>query len=700
MENLEADGIPVSCNLDCGSSCPLLAYVDQGKVVKIGDNPHGGPYMSGCVRGLQTHRVTHSPDRLRKPLLRTGPKGSGQYKETTWSEALDLVAKRFVEIKDRYGYEAILRLGGSGSCNGALHNTFRLVSRFLSLFGGFTDTYSNFSSAAAGYVTPFILGTNNAGIDPGTLQYSNLIVLWGANIVDTRLECALEARILEAKRRGVEIIVIDPRRTTTVSTLASKWIPIYPGTDTALMIAVLYVMLEEDLVDRSFVNKYSFGFDKLEEYVLGLKDGVAKSPQWAEGICGVSANSIIQFTYKYCKNHPVALIPGLSIQRTIGGEEAIRMAISLQVATGNLGILGGSTGGLTWGRLPSPKIGSIGIPPNPSKVSIPVYSWSDAILEGKEGGFPSDIKAIYNVGGNYIMQGSDVLKNIKAFEKLDFAVCHERFMTPTAKYCDIILPVTTFLERNDIVNPNGGNYLLFSNQVIPPIFDVKNDYDIFCEIAERLGFLSEFSESMNEDEWLKSFVAKSEIPDYDGFKLNGIHMGENQLRVGLSDFINDPHTNPLNTQSGLVQIYSEAYAQTGFSPFPECRILQTNDTYPLRLVTPKSRFRIHSQNDNIPWFKNREKQELWINPYDAGKRGIENGQEIIIFNPQGMIRMTAKVTDDIMKGVVSLLEGVWPHFDSHGVETAGSANVLTSTIPTEPSKGSRTHSVLVEISKS
>ena len=695
----ENNGIPVSCPLDCAGGCPLIAHVEHGKINKISDNPLGGPYMSGCVKGLQMFRTLYSPERLRKPLLRTGPKGSGEFKEIDWARALDLVAERLADIKERYGNESIIFLGGSGACNGLLHNTWRLPMRFLSLFGGCTSTSSSYSSAAARYVTPFVLGTQAVGIDPGTLQHSELIILWGANVVDTRLECALEAHIREAKAKGVKVIVIDPRRTSTVKTLGTTWIPIYPGTDTALMMAVLYVLIEEGLINRAFVDKYAHGFDEMEKYILGISDGVAKNPQWAENICGTPTELIIELARQYGQTSPTALIPGLSIQRTIGGEEAIRMAIVLQVATGNLGVLGGSTGGLTWGRLPSPIIGAINVPSNPIEASVPVYVWSDAILEGKQGGYPSDIKAIYNVGGNYLIQGSDIHKNIKAFNKVEFAVCHERFMTPTAKYCDIVLPVTTFLERNDIVSPDGGNHLLFSSQAVPPIPESRNDYDVFCQLAGRLGFLKEYSGGKNEEEWLRGFVEDSEVPDYDEFKRSGLFMGEDQMRVGLSDFVADPMANPLNTPSGLVQISSNAYAETGFSPVPECRVLETDEKYPLRLVSPKSKYRVLSQNDNIPWFKEREKHALWIHPSDAASRGIKDEEEVYVSSPQGLMRIITHVTEDIMPGVVSLLSGVWAVFDSEGIETAGSVNVLTSTVPTMPSCGSRTHSLFVQVKK-
>jgi anaerobic dimethyl sulfoxide reductase subunit A len=706
MDNKLNVEIPVSCNKDCGGDCPLLATVEHGRVTKIRNNPLGGPTMTGCVRGFQMFRALYAPDRLRKPLVRTGPSGSAQFAEVAWPHALELVAERLADVKARYGNEAILHLSGSGSCRGALHDTHRLTTRFLSLFGGYTETYWNYSSAAAHFVTPFVLGTRMAGIDVGTLQFSNLIILWGANVAVTRMGCETEARIREARARGIEVIVVDPRQSASVSTLGTQWIPVRPGTDTALMMAVLYVLIDEGLVDTAFVEKYSVGFDELARHVLGYPStgssgrGVSpKTPQWAEEICGTPAETIAQFARQYGRTHPAALIPGLSIQRTIGGEEAIRMAIALQVATGNLGVLGGSSGALTWGRLPAPRMGRIDVPPNPSQASVPVYRWPDAILEGRRGGYPSDIKAIYNVGGNLLVQGSDVHKNIRAFSEVEFAVCHDYFLTPTARYCDVVLPATTFLEREDIVFPDGGNYLLFSNQAVPPLYQARNDYDIFCELADRLGFLAEFSEGRSAAEWLESFVAASEVPDFEAFKRTGIYMGKDQLRVGLSDFVSDPQAHPLNTPSGRVEISSAAYAETGYSPIPECRILPVDDTYPLQLVTPHPKFRIHSQYDNIPWFKARQKQMLWIHPHDAATRGIENGQEVCVSSPEGRVRIAAHVTMDVMPGVVCLFEGAWPSFDPYGTDTAGSANVLTSTVPTQPSNGSRTHSVLVEVTR-
>jgi anaerobic dimethyl sulfoxide reductase subunit A len=457
--------------------------------------------------------------------------------------------------------------------------------------------------------------------------------------------------------------------------------------------------LAEDLVDRPFVEAHSAGFEALEAHVMGHDDGTAKTPAWAEELCGTPAALIRQLALDYGRTHPTALIPGLSIQRTVGGEEAIRLAIALQVATGNLGRAGGSSGALTWGRLPQPRMGRMPVPPNPARASVPVVRWPDAVLGGRSSGFPADIQAIYNAGSNYAVQGSDLHKSLRAFAQVEFSVCHDYALTPTAQQCDVVLPATTFLEREDIVFPAGGNYLLYSHRAVPPQGQARDDYWIFCELAERVGFGSAFSEGRGEREWLECFLANSEVPDADAFRQTGIYWGRDQARVGLHDFALDPGSHPLSTPSGKVEISSAAYASTGFSAVPTCRMPAPDERHPLWLVTPHARFRTHSQYETIPWFKNKEPQVLWMHPADAALRGIASGDAVLVRSAQGRMRIAAHVTQDILPGVVSLLQGTWPVFDLDSTETAGSANVLTSTEPTLPSHGPRTHSVQVEVER-
>lgn len=695
-QKLKQHTIPVSCNKDCSAGCPLLAHIENGKIVKITDNPSGTNYMKGCSKGFQAMQVAYAKDRLVKPLIRSGPRGSGNFKEISWIEAFDRVAEGLNSIKEKYGNNSVISLGGSGACRGALHNTHSLTERFLNKFGSNIIKYSNYSSAASDFVTPYVFGTLEAGIDAGTLQHSKMIILWGANIADTRFGCEYPTRIREAAKKGVPVIVIDPRKSNTTKLPNAQWIPIRPGTDAAMMAAVLYELLENNLVDNHFLNKYSTGFDQIKKYILGTDDHQPKTPQWAEKICGTPAGEIKKLADMYGHTKPTALIPGLSIQRNIGGEEAMRMAMVLQTVTGNIGKMGGASGGCIWDGLPAPKCGAIEWTDIPGNPTIPEYKWSDAIIEGKAGGYPVDIKAIYNVGGNYLSQGSDIHKNIRAFEKVEFSVCHELFMTPTARYCDIVLPVTSFLEREDILF-TGMNYLFYSAKAIEPPDGVRNDYDIFCELSNRLGFLEIFSEGRSDSEWIDKIISESEIMDSEEFKQTGIYSGKEQMRIGLSDFFMDPINNPLETPSGLIELASENYAKTGYPDIPVYRGMAADLQYPLRLVTPHSLNRINSSYSNVKWFKEREKQALWMNPADADKRDLKNEQMVMVKSAQGNVRIQLKVTGDIMQGVTCMLEGIWPELDEKGIDHAGASNILTSTEATEPCMGSRTHSVLVEV---
>ena len=251
--------IPFFCGKDCGgNACPLLAIVQDGRVTGIRHNPAGGEFLMGCRRGFQSPLVQYAPDRLLTPLVRVGPRGSGQFREASWDEALDLTANRLGEIRAKYGSNAVLAHGGAGD-TGAMHATYSLLHRFLNLFGGPTRLTGSYSAGAAGFILPYLLGDDwpVSGWDPATLQHSELIILWGMNVLDTRHGPELPHRLSQARKRGTQIIAIDPRRTMTVKNTASWWIACRPGTDAALMLAVLHVLFMEGLAERDFIAAHS-----------------------------------------------------------------------------------------------------------------------------------------------------------------------------------------------------------------------------------------------------------------------------------------------------------------------------------------------------------------------------------------------------------------------------------------------------------
>ena len=434
-----------------------------------------------------------------------------------------------------------------------------------------------------------------------------------------------------------------------------------------------------------------------------MRTEVAKTPAWAEQVCGVPAETIIDLARRYVSATPTALLPGLSVQRTLGGEEAVRLAIALQVASGNLGRARRLLGRLRLGRVAHAPGGLLACTHQPRPRVGPCLSLARRHSGGPCGWLPQRHPGHLQCGWQLYLAGRRCAEKHPRFRKVEFSVCHDHFMTPTARYCDIVLPTTTWLEREDIVFPQ--RQLSCSILIAPcrPLAEARDDYGIFCDLADRLGFGDAFSEDKDEAAWLHSFLAASEIADVDTFKATGIYWGCDQDRVGLADFLANPQAHPLSTSSGKVELASSAYAcppsggGRGYPAVPTARIAPPTEQYPLRLITPKSRYRIHSQNSNVPWFREREAQALWMHPRDAHSRGIGDGQEVLVTSAQGRVSIVARVTEDIMPGVVCLLEGVWPSLDTEGTDTAGSANVLTSTEPTQPSQSSRTHSVAVQV---
>ncbi|MDA3958666.1 molybdopterin-dependent oxidoreductase, partial [Oceanispirochaeta sp.] len=459
-------------------------------------------------------------------------------------------------------------------------------------WGGATRTKGSYSNGAASFVMPYLFGTKMSGMDAGNLRHSMLIILWGYNAFDTRMGCEMSPRILEARKRGVPVVVIDPRRTRTVDTMSSWWIPIKPGSDVALMAAILFFLIRNDLQNHVFIETYSTGFAQLKAYVMGASDGIPKSPEWASEICGIPEEDIEKLADLYGRTKAAALLPGLSLQRAIAGEEAARMPVALQLATGNIGVPGGSSGGLFWGKIQGPRCGAFPVPPH-SDPSIPVYEWPDTILSGNSRG--RSLKGAYITGSNLLAQGSDIQKNIRAFQRLDLIIGHDLFLTPTMALCDIVFPVASFLEREDIVSP-AGNFLLYSAKAVEPPPGVLTDYAIFSALAGRLGFASDYTEGKSSSDWIDFFLQDSDIPDVAAFKKEGLYMGQEQERNAFSDFISDPSKHALQTPSGKIEISPHAYEDLGFPAYPHYRGVHPDDpAYPLSLITPHPLQGINSQ---------------------------------------------------------------------------------------------------------
>jgi len=590
------------------------------------------PSLKACVRGLAQKDVVYAPDRLTKPLKRVGQRGEGKFHPVTWEEALDTVTKELQRVKNAYGHSAIFLMGYSGSVS-PLQGMGKAARRFFSYFGGCATWWGITSYEAGLFSSLATFGTAFTGTTRDNFLHSKLIILWGFDPVVTRFGPDTVYYLGQAKKAGARIICVDPRLNQTGKALSEQWIAIRPGTDTAMMIAMAYIMITENLYDHRFLKTYTHGFEQFADYVLGKEDGVAKTPQWAQDITGVNADVIHTLAQDYATVKPAALVAGWAPGRSAFGEQYHRAASVLSAMSGNIGAIGGYTAGGV-GRVPMGFLKEVLPVPQDLNPKIHISDLYKALIQGKAGGYPSDIKLLYIVGCNLLNQFLNVNKGIEALKKPEFIVIHERFMTPTARFADLVLPVTTSMEGEDIGQPwSGSPYFTFLNKAIEPLPETKSDLEIFSELAQRLGIRAYNDKS--DEEWLRSFVkATADLPEYEIFKQKGFHqIAMEEPWVAFRAQV-DNHL-PFPTPSGKIEIYSEKIAEMNnplLPPIPkyiepwEGRRDPLAGKYPLQLVSPHAKTRVNSQFDNIPSLKALADDTAWLSREDAEARGIVDGE--------------------------------------------------------------------------
>ena len=695
--------ITSTCGHNCGGRCVVNAHVSDGRMTRITTdarrwNPDHPP-LPACARGVGQIERTYHPDRLQHPLRRSGPRGSGQFERISWDEALDEVAREMLRIRATYGNAAILDASRTGS-QSMLHGRVA-AQRFINMFGGCTDLWSNMSAEAEVFAIRMTYGAKaeykSSGREPTDYANSKFILMWGWSPGDGTFGTGTMSYLKHAKKQGTRIVCVDPRRTATSKQLADEHIFIRPSTDAAALIAMAYVIATEGLHDQAFCDRYVLGFDddhlpegapahgSYKSYLLGIVDGVPKTPEWAAEITGIPAETLRRLAIQFATSKPAALQTGYAAGRTVFGEQFHRAAYALAAITGNVGIAGGNSG-TSNGATGRAGIKSLPTGKNPIDARVATPLLADLLARGAAGGYPADIRMIYSSGGDLFNQCPNVGKMVASLDKVEFFVAQDHFLTPTARLADIVLPATTSWERNDVHTPwaGAGHYAIFMKQAIAPMYECRNDIDIFADLARRLGIVG--YNDKTEMEWLRELTAPA-IADFERFAEQGVaRFPAPEDAVAFAREIREPERFRFSTPSGKIEVYSMAlaakpdYYGLGVIPaIPTWFPPPARDArYPLDLCTPKSRARTHSIHGNQPRLARVDPDTVWMHPSDAAARGIVDGRQVRVFNSIGSTLLPATVTDRIAQGVVSIKEGAWFAPDANGTDTQGCVNVLTT----------------------
>lgn len=718
----------------------------------------------------------YSPTRIKYPMVRrsyleNGPgadvesRGSDDFVRVSWEEALDLVAGEMTRMGETYGQTAIYAGSYGWKSPGKLHNCQSLLRRMLNVTGtGYVNSSGDYSTGASQIIMPHVVGTlevyEQQTAWPVVAESTDLLVFWGADPMVTNQigwvipdHGAYEG--LEAfKETGKPVLFIDPVHTESAKYFGDKaeWIAPKPQTDLAMMLGVAHTLYEEGLHDQDFLDEYTFGFDKFLPYLTGESDGVAKDADWAAEISGVEAETLRGLARRFAENRTM-LASGWSLQRQHMGEQRHWMLVTLASMLGQIGLPGGgfglsyhySSGGSPAADgpvLPGITDGGKAVEgaawlTESGAASIPVarvidmleHSGEEFDFNGKRETYPAP-KMTYWVGGNPLAHHQDRNRMIKALRKLETIVVQDFQWTATARHADIVLPATTSYERNDV--EQYGDYSLKAvigmKKVIEPMYESRDDYTIFADLAERLGARDAFTEGKEEMDWLKEFyksaedqakARSTEIPSFDDFWATGYvefpvtDAGRSFVRY--ADFREDPLLEPLGTPTGLIEIFSRNIEKMEYDDCPPHptwiepleRLEGPTAEYPLHVATSHPNSRLHSQLAGTvlrAGYAVADREPCLISPADAEARGIADGDVVRVFNGRGQTLAGAVVTDSIRPGVIRVCEGGWYDPVEPGVDGSlcayGDINTLTPDLGTSSlAQGNCGHTVIGDVEK-
>lgn len=695
--------------------------------------------------------------RIRKPAVRTSflkgrrdglGRGKESFTEVPWDEALDIAAAELDRVRATYGNGAIYGGSYGWASAGRFHHAQSQIHRFLNCIGGYTRSVNTYSTGAAEVLVPHVLG-DSRGLNiahttwPVIERNTRFIVMFGgapernAQVNSGGISRhVLHDSLKAARANGCEILSISPIRDDILPELEAQWLPIIPTTDVALMLGIAHTLLQENLQDADFIQRYTTGFDRFEAYLRGQTDGIAKSAEWASSITRIDAEEIRTLTRRMAGTRTMIMM-AWALQRSERGEQPYWMAITLAAMLGQIGLPGGGFGfgygsingigvpvhGFAWPSLPQGRNGVSDF--------IPVARISDMLLgpgepydyNGETRRYP-DIKLVYWAGGNPFHHHQDLHRLEAAWQRPETIIVHDSWWNATARRADIVLPVVTQIERDDIAC-SSRDRLISPSHRIKTVPDGLADYDVFCGLARRLGVDAAFSEGRTTEGWLRFLYGQAverttaagfDLPDFDTFWAgSAIVLPEPNSQPNLmEDFRDDPILHRLATPSGRIEIHSEKIAGFAYDDCPghptwlepqEWLGSGAAETFPLHLISNQPATRLHSQYDNgivSRRSKPKGREPVRMHLLDAKARQLADGDVVRIFNERGACLSTVSLTDQILAGTVQMATGAWfdPQRDGKGrlIEVHGNPNVLTRDVGTSRlAQGASAHSCLVEI---
>ena len=722
----------------------LHVFVENDKIIKT--EPFDADPAPSQISKLVPAAV-HHPKRIDQPYVRKGwidknadkLRGDDEFIPMTWEGALDLAANEILRIKTNYGNGAIFGGSYGWASAGRFHHSQSQVHRFLNAIGGYVSSYASYSTGAAQAIIPHVLGLNFHKLQWGSTNSwsliskhtDNLIIFGGINPKNSQAsmggstEHDVAKHFRKFKQLRKNMVSISPQLDDSPE--ETDWLPIMPGTDVALMLAIAYVLETEKLTNQDFLDRYCSGYEIFKKYLLGLDGHSAKTPEWASDLTRIDAAKIRDLARQMASGRTLICV-AYSLQRARYGEHPFWMACVLAAMLGQIGLPGGGIGfgygalgnvGKTAKRTQGPLFEQ---GHNPISDFIPVSRIADMLLNpggiynfnGEQRIYP-DIKLVYWCGGNPFHHHQDLNRLITAWQRPETIIVNEPWWTATAQRADIVFPATTQFERSDLGWAKGDPYIFYMPQMVQPIGLSRNDYDIFTDLSKKLNCEDKFTENKSSEEWLQAIydifytkakaqginVANFETLMEKNFQRMPIDSEEHNI-VPFYDFRINPVMHPLGTPSGKIEIYSEKIAKFNYPEIPGHPIfnqIPSDQKFPLRLISPQPHDKLHSQLQ--PAIEDIKKYaEVVMHPEDAKKRCLLKGDLVKIWNSRGACLASLQIQETIIPSVVSLATGAWFSPSKDGLDVSGNPNVLTADFGTSNlGQGSAAHNIEVQVEK-